>query len=645
LEGALRLAGSGYPTAFFLSRAVNGRSVWVDNWQFGWRFMPRTLARSPRPLVMPKAKPAETARIFVLGESAALGVPAPEYSFSRMLGVLLHERFPGRKFEVINVSVVAINSHAILPIARECARRDGDLWVIYMGNNEVIGPFGASGVLGAKAPPLPVVRASLALKTTRSGQLLDRGLQSLRGQAQVPSQWRGMQMWKEAVGRDDPRIGRVHTNFRGNLEAILQAGQQAGTPIILSTVACNLKDCSPFASLHRPNLTPAQQADWEQAYQAGLALEAGGKLAEALAQYQLAARLDERFAELQYRLGCCSLALGRTNEARLHYERAKDEDALQFRPDSRLNGIIRQVAAACPADQVRLLDAEELLGRSSPGGLPGQELFFEHVHLTPAGNYLLARATAELAAELIPGGTARPASAPLGPWLSQAECELRLGLTDWGRLQTLELVQEMLAEPPFTHQSIHSNQVQSLRSQLKGLRHVQDASKVRSALRRVQQAVNRDPSDPELLRILAPLLEAAGDPRGAEQQWREVTRLLPQAPIPYLNLAQLLKRQGRDDEAALAYEECLRRNPDTTEARGDLGILRLEQGRPAEAISHLRVVVQQQPQSVSGHWQLGRALLQAHRPAEALAQFKLVLQLDPSHAEAKRLLDEVVAGK
>ena len=56
LEGGLRLAGYGYPTAFFLSREVNGRSAWVDNGQFGWRFMPRALARSPRPLVMPKQK-------------------------------------------------------------------------------------------------------------------------------------------------------------------------------------------------------------------------------------------------------------------------------------------------------------------------------------------------------------------------------------------------------------------------------------------------------------------------------------------------------------------------------------------------------------------------------------------------------------
>ena len=72
--------------------------------------------------------------------------------------VLLRERYPGVNFEVVNVAITAINSHVIVPIARECARYQGDLWIIYMGNNEMIGPFGAATVFGAKAPPWPLVR-------------------------------------------------------------------------------------------------------------------------------------------------------------------------------------------------------------------------------------------------------------------------------------------------------------------------------------------------------------------------------------------------------------------------------------------------------------------------------------------------------
>ena len=71
-----------------------------------------------------------------------MGMPNPAFSFGRILEVMLHERYPGCRFEVVNTSMTAINSHAILEIARDCSSQGGDLFVIYMGNNEVVGPYG-----------------------------------------------------------------------------------------------------------------------------------------------------------------------------------------------------------------------------------------------------------------------------------------------------------------------------------------------------------------------------------------------------------------------------------------------------------------------------------------------------------------------
>ena len=147
-ELGLRLAGYGYPTRFFQKTRMGERVVLVENEKFGRRFFPPSLAREPRPLILAPEKPADTIRIFVFGESAAMGDPEPAYGFSRILEVLLRERFPGRRFEVVNVAMTAINSHAILPLARECARLQGDVWVIYMGNNEVEGPFGSGTIFG-----------------------------------------------------------------------------------------------------------------------------------------------------------------------------------------------------------------------------------------------------------------------------------------------------------------------------------------------------------------------------------------------------------------------------------------------------------------------------------------------------------------
>ena len=139
LELGLRLAGYGYPTNFFVKTKISGKDYYVPNDRFGYRFFPPALARTPVSLRMAVKKPANTYRIFVFGESAAMGDPDPTFGDWRYLQVLLHERFPGTDFEVVCVAMTAINSHVILPIARECARRDGDLWIIYMGNNEMVG--------------------------------------------------------------------------------------------------------------------------------------------------------------------------------------------------------------------------------------------------------------------------------------------------------------------------------------------------------------------------------------------------------------------------------------------------------------------------------------------------------------------------
>lgn len=52
--------------------------------------------------------------MFVLGESAAEGDPDPAFSFARILQVMLRERYPGVRIEVINVAFTAFNSHVKL---------------------------------------------------------------------------------------------------------------------------------------------------------------------------------------------------------------------------------------------------------------------------------------------------------------------------------------------------------------------------------------------------------------------------------------------------------------------------------------------------------------------------------------------------
>src|SRR5262249_10565833 len=111
VEISLRMANFGYPTGFFLKTQQEGQTMLIENPKLGWRFFAPAVARSPQPLQFTKGKPPGTVRIFVFGESAAMGDPEPSYGFARQLERMLQMRHPEKKFEVINVAMTAINSH------------------------------------------------------------------------------------------------------------------------------------------------------------------------------------------------------------------------------------------------------------------------------------------------------------------------------------------------------------------------------------------------------------------------------------------------------------------------------------------------------------------------------------------------------
>jgi len=386
LELGLRIGGFGYSTTFLLPDEIAGKKVWVSNPRFGWRFFGAQQARAPLSFSIPKSKAPESVRIFVFGESAAFGDPQPDFGLPRMLQALLSERFPATRFEVINAAMTAINSHSVLPIARACAKADGDIWVVYMGNNEVVGPFGAGTVFGSQTPPLATIRATLALRQTRTGQLLDAVARRLDPSPADKSEWGGMLMFKEhEVAWGDARLGKMYEHFERNLRDIIAAGRSAGVGLVVSTVAVNLKDCAPFASVSLSNLSQEQQTRWQGLWQRGLQARRTGNFSQALELFREADGTQGGVAELDFQRGHCELALTNTDNARAHLAKARDLDTLRFRCDSRLNEITRRVAGGREKDRVLLADAEMELARQSPDGTAGAEFFYEHVHLRSRG--------------------------------------------------------------------------------------------------------------------------------------------------------------------------------------------------------------------------------------------------------------------
>ena len=200
-----------------------------------------------------------------------------------MLDVMLRDKYPDERFEVLDTAMTGINSHVVREIAKDCARHDGDVFILYLGNNEVTGPFGpGTGFLGY-LPSLSAIRSSLWVKSTKTGQLLEKLIRGVGGEKGAAQEWQGLHHHLEnRVPAYDPRLRKTYSNFRQNLSDILRVAQRSGARAIICTVPVNLKDCPPFASIHRPDLTEAEQVGWQKIHDAATTLESAGKHPEAV---------------------------------------------------------------------------------------------------------------------------------------------------------------------------------------------------------------------------------------------------------------------------------------------------------------------------------------------------------------------------
>ena len=638
-EIGLRLAGYGYHHEFFKRISIGGQDFLVQNEEFSFRFFPKSMARSPAPFRFPVRKTPGTFRIFIFGESAAMGDPAESFAPDRYLELLLREKYPDQNFEVINTSVTAINSHVILPIARECAARQGDLWIIYMGNNEMVGPYGAATVFGWRAPALPLVRLAVALQQLRLGQwCADLGRRLAAGGKSGGATWGGMEMFlNNRVPPDSPMRETVYKNFQKNLDDIVGAGAHSGATVLLNTVGVNLRDCPPFGSLPGRALAGAEQAEFESLYTNALQAAAQRHWATAGSCFAQAARLDDRMAEFQYQWAQCLLAQTNFAEAGTHFQLACDYDALPFRADSRINAIIRKEPRRLKGGRLIICDAAQAL--ADQRGLCGDETFFEHVHFDFDARYRLARAWAQQIEPLFPR-TARQ-------WLSQAECEQRLGLSPWNRSQVLHLMVERMQLPPLSSQANNEARRGALESRIKTELAKMDRDEAGRTRQNFDRLVAQRPDDFFLRENYAVFLELSGDIPGATAQWKGYRDLLPQDSLGYFEAGRLLIPQQHYAEAETLLRQTLAIRPSRTDGWTELGnALALQQKYP-EALECFGTALKQEPGDPRIYLKRGKVFARLHRHEEAMASYRAGLALDPgdglTHHELA--LELVAAGQ
>ena len=679
----------------------------MDNHQFGYRFFPKSIARAPETLVIKETKGPQSKRIVILGESAALGDPEPAFGFGRIMEKMLEARHPSTTFEVINLSMTAINSHVIYEIAKDARRLKADAWLLFIGNNEVVGPFGAGTMFTQKTPPLSGIRFNLMLQKSRLGQWFVAGRH--QQSSETPTQWGGMEMFLEhLVSVEAPSLKTVYQNFQTNLEDIIELGIQSGSSVLLSTIPVNLQACPPFAADakleadHGENdlgtwLDQAQQhLDRQEFTLAGSLLE---QIKVASPDHPDAFFLAARLAEAE----------GNKENAHRLYSQARDLDALRFRTDSFQNEIIRHIGKN-QNDKLRFVDAATLLP------IPDHSTFFyEHVHFTFEGNYRLAKIFAETVEEAF---GMKPKEPENSSWLTKETCQARLGYDEWSERAVLNEVYSRLRQPPFTHQRYSDQRLRLLNERIKGLstarRQTPGPAPTSDATSQGRTTEDRGQTGTDfvLAEQMAISQTAQGKHDNAIKLWTRVTQLAPHHQRAWYQLGQLQSQQGDLELAIESLEEAIRLNPrfvdawnslalayqdkdnrkkaretfraaltiqsDYIEAWVNLGALEEAAGDSEKALSHyqhaadlnpayypalinlgnlwgklnqfekaaqsLASATQLAPENTAAHYGLGVAYQRLGRSSESLECFRRVLTLDPSHDKA-RLIVGTEAGK
>lgn len=342
----------------------------VANRSLAHRYFPAE-AFPPTPPLDPFAAepPRGTLRIFVLGESTTAGFPYPRnVLFSRTVADILRDALPTRQVEVVNLGLAATNSFALVDIIDEVLAERPDAILVYAGHNEYYGALGVGSSIGSGLSPV-MTRITLRLQRLRTVMLLRNALAAVRRPGAASKAGADAASFMEVVARDQEipyggeSFDRGVRQFEDNLRLVLRRTRQSNVPTFVGSLASNERDQPPFAAAAN-----------------ALGDGAGPTYAQARAAF----------------------ARGDSAAARAGFRRARDLDVVRFRAPSLFNDVIRRVAAEMDA---RYVPVAEAFASASPGGIPGADLFLEHVHPNARGYALLGAVYADAVLAAGIGGT------------------------------------------------------------------------------------------------------------------------------------------------------------------------------------------------------------------------------------------------
>jgi tetratricopeptide (TPR) repeat protein len=356
IELILRIAGYGDNLKLFINHPDKEYKEYrIVNPEIGKKYFQKFEYSSPAKDIFLKKKPDDCFRVFVMGSSSVIGFPYDNnIMFSRILHERLMEAYPGKKIEMVNTAITAINSFTLLDFMPQILREKPDAILFYAGHNEFYGAFGVGSNEAATHNPA-LINLHLKLMNLRIYQLTRNvisGVSGLFSKQNTAAEKRGTLMTRIVKNADITYGSETYNKgieyYDKNLGLMLAMAKSKNVPVFISEVVSNIHDLKPFNSIATDRLKPA------------------------IEYFQAAQQFEQQ---------------GNYLKAKENYIYARDYDCIRFRASSDINKVIHKQAVKYNA---RLVPSLELFEANSPNGMVGNDLLTEHLHPNIKGYFLLA---------------------------------------------------------------------------------------------------------------------------------------------------------------------------------------------------------------------------------------------------------------
>lgn len=176
-----------------------------------------------------------------------------------------------------------------------------------------------------------------------------------------------------------------------------------------------------------------------------------------------------------------------------------------------------------------------------------------------------------------------------------------LGITAWGVIVmasvagTLNRNSDYAQGELYMWQDVLSKQPENLKALSLVGKGLAQLGKTQAALEYYNKALTIDPDNFLAHNDLANLYTSLGDIDMAETHLREMIRISPKVPLPYLVLAKLMIQQREILEAILLMEKAVEYNPKLFNIRAQLAQIYFKTGQLDKATPHLKAYLAEHP--------------------------------------------------